>query len=105
MGHADSTIFTEGWVPESTQQGDVVAVLPGGNVPYVLRHVATNVSRIDDKSPCYTFLGDAYIQGIMVSTITPIFFIFLFIVIYLSLGRFVLTRKPRIGRRSVQFAR
>lgn len=45
-----------GFAPEESTKGDLVALFPGGKVPYVLRPKA------DD---CYVFLGDAYIHGIM----------------------------------------
>lgn len=45
-----------GWCPETCQQGDTITVLAGGRVPYVLR-------KTDDR--CHTFLGDAYVHGIM----------------------------------------
>lgn len=45
-----------GMVPEKAQEGDVVAVLPGGKVPFVLRLVSSGV---------YEVIGAAYIHGIM----------------------------------------
>jgi hypothetical protein len=51
-------------VPETTQEGDVIAILAGGRVPYVLRPALT---KNDDDASCrlYTFVGDAYVYGIM----------------------------------------
>lgn len=51
-------------VPETTQEGDIIAILAGGRVPYVLRPALT---RNHDDASCrlYTFVGDAYVYGIM----------------------------------------
>jgi hypothetical protein len=59
-----------GWVPANAQKGDVVALFPGGNVPYVLRPVSQPDSAQNSMSSAtrnrrYEFLGDAYIHGIM----------------------------------------
>ena len=54
-----------GFVPESCEIGDLVVVMPGGSVPYVLRPAELPDNHgIEDKK-CYTILGDAYIHGIM----------------------------------------
>lgn len=51
-------------VPEMTQEGDVIAILAGGRVPYVLRPALTEND--DDISyRLYTFVGEAYVYGIM----------------------------------------
>jgi len=43
-------------------EGDLVAVLPGGKVPYILRsHIPENTS----SGRQFTVLGDAYVHGIM----------------------------------------
>lgn len=47
-----------GLAPSGCQQGDVVVVLNGGLTPYVLRRLPGGKSE-------YTFLGDAYMHGIM----------------------------------------
>ncbi|KAF1842217.1 uncharacterized protein K460DRAFT_409635 [Cucurbitaria berberidis CBS 394.84] len=44
------------WCPVKSNPGDVIAILAGGSVPFVLR--------IGDNGR-YTVVGDAYIQGIM----------------------------------------
>jgi hypothetical protein len=44
-----------GWIPENAIRGDVIAVLTGGRVPFVLRPVENG----------YRLLGGAYVQGIM----------------------------------------
>lgn len=51
-------------VPDATEEGDVIAILAGGKVPYVLRPSQLEDS---DGGPCqlYTFIGDAYLYGIM----------------------------------------
>lgn len=59
-----------GWVPADTRKGDVVALFPGGNVPYVLRPIsqpdgAQSSMNSDTRNRRYEFLGDAYIHGIM----------------------------------------
>jgi hypothetical protein len=59
-----------GWAPVDTRKGDVVALFPGGNVPYVLRPVsqpdsAQSSISSDTWNRRYEFLGDAYIHGIM----------------------------------------
>ncbi|KAF2450215.1 HET-domain-containing protein [Karstenula rhodostoma CBS 690.94] len=51
-------------VPEAAKEGDVIAVLSGGSVPYALRpdqHEDEN----QGSSTVYEFLGDAYVHGIM----------------------------------------
>lgn len=44
-----------GWVPKLSRPEDIVAVLTGGRVPFILR----------PHEGCYEVLGDAYIHGIM----------------------------------------
>jgi hypothetical protein len=64
-----------GWAPTGSQTGDLLVILPGGRVPYVLhplkkRREAT-ATRCHDGSESsselasYQFLGDASIQGVM----------------------------------------
>ncbi|KAJ2977668.1 hypothetical protein NUW58_g7739 [Xylaria curta] len=50
-----------GFAPISVTEGDVVAILAGGSVPYVLRRQ----SGVDGASDGYTLVGDAYVQGVM----------------------------------------
>jgi hypothetical protein len=45
-----------GWCPHTCQEGDVISVLAGGRVPFVLRKCGENQ---------YQLVGDAYIHGIM----------------------------------------
>lgn len=45
----------------SVTEGDVVAILAGGNVSYVLRCQ----SAVSGTNGGYTPVGDAYVQGIM----------------------------------------
>jgi hypothetical protein len=66
-----------GWAPKDCQKGDHIVLLSGGNVPYILRPYSdsgmatTRASRVWPKvfpasrDRCYTFLGDAYVHGIM----------------------------------------
>lgn len=59
-----------GWAPADTRKGDIVALFPGGNVPYVLRPVsqpnsAQSSMSSNTRNRRYEFLGDAYIHGIM----------------------------------------
>ncbi|KAF9691422.1 hypothetical protein EKO04_010878 [Ascochyta lentis] len=56
-----------GFVPCETSPGDIVAIMPGGKVPYILRKLPS-VSTEDGESDMtgrYQFLGDAYIHGVM----------------------------------------
>ncbi|KAF2749764.1 HET-domain-containing protein [Sporormia fimetaria CBS 119925] len=54
-----------GWVPGDARAGDCIAVLAGGKVPYVLRKCEDKGEGAASQRPHYTFLGDAYITGIM----------------------------------------
>lgn len=45
-----------GWVPSEAQIGDVVCLLEGGRVPYILRPL---------QGGLYSFIGDAYVHGLM----------------------------------------
>ena len=56
-----------GWAPEQCKKGDVVAVLAGGKVPYVLRPEASSnpSEESGDSRKYYSVLGDANIHGIM----------------------------------------
>ncbi|KAH6638780.1 heterokaryon incompatibility protein-domain-containing protein [Boeremia exigua] len=53
-----------GWIPAKARKGDVVVLIPGGNVPYILRQVHQKSSPLDTVRR-YEFVGDAYIHGIM----------------------------------------
>ena len=44
-----------GWGAEQVREGDVVGVLDGGSVPFVLRRVETG----------FEVVGDAFVHGIM----------------------------------------
>ncbi|KAI0866957.1 heterokaryon incompatibility protein-domain-containing protein [Xylaria cubensis] len=49
-----------GWIgfgPESLQVFDLLVIMPGGKVPYILRRLSTG------SGQDYVFLGDAYAQG------------------------------------------
>jgi hypothetical protein len=56
-----------GFAPEQCKTGDVVAVLAGGKVPYILRPEPNldPSGKEGDPRQCYSILGDAYIHGIM----------------------------------------
>jgi hypothetical protein len=56
-----------GWAPEHCKKGDVVAVLAGGKVPYVLQPEASSnpSEESGDSRKYYSVLGDAYTHGIM----------------------------------------
>lgn len=59
-----------GLIPEKARVGDVVVIIPGGNVPYILRPVqhasdANNLASGSSAAHRYELLGDAYIHGIM----------------------------------------
>ena len=52
----------EGWLglaPMDAELGDIIALLEGGPVPYILR------PRIGEEAGCYELIGDAYIHGLM----------------------------------------
>ncbi|KAM0266213.1 hypothetical protein ACHAPA_007215 [Fusarium lateritium] len=50
-----------GFGPEMSEEGDTIVILPGGKVPYVLRHVQVTVP----GAPRFQLLGDAFIHGVM----------------------------------------
>jgi hypothetical protein len=56
-----------GWAPEKCQEGDLVVVLAGGNVPYILHaEPAVEIPECGwGPFPCYSVLGDSYVHGIM----------------------------------------
>jgi hypothetical protein len=58
-----------GFAPEACQVGDKVMLMPGGKVPYVLRRVEGQWIGPKDAetlpTPLYSFIGDAYIHGVM----------------------------------------
>ena len=58
-----------GWMgtgPPATRPGDLVVVLNGGVVPYVLRPTGTTMTGCDGtRSPEFAILGDCYVHGIM----------------------------------------
>ncbi|KAF2118230.1 heterokaryon incompatibility protein-domain-containing protein [Lophiotrema nucula] len=51
-----------GWAPETSAKGDCVVLMPGGSVPYVLRAQGGRTRR---SGVVATFLGDAYVHGLM----------------------------------------
>jgi hypothetical protein len=48
-----------GWVPLTTEEGDVIAIFKGAKLPFVLRPVPGSTDR------SFTFIGECYIHGIM----------------------------------------
>ncbi|KAL1857030.1 hypothetical protein Daus18300_010477 [Diaporthe australafricana] len=52
-----------GFVPASSQPDDIVVIFAGGKVPYVLRELADD--KADRSRSLYTFIGDAYVDGVM----------------------------------------
>lgn len=46
-----------GWVPGNSKEGDVICLLEGGRLPYVLRWNNTGTG--------FQFIGEAYIHGVM----------------------------------------
>jgi hypothetical protein len=69
-GFALTTKGYMGFVPSNSEEGDVIVLMPGGKVPYVLHPVpeVDNHNKVDSRSNGprhYRVLGDAYIQGIM----------------------------------------
>ncbi|KAK1776760.1 heterokaryon incompatibility protein-domain-containing protein [Copromyces sp. CBS 386.78] len=56
-----------GLAPLHTQPGDLIVIFSGGKVPYVIRPVTTDTDRYrpDENDNIYTFVGEAYCDGIM----------------------------------------
>ncbi|KAJ4298011.1 hypothetical protein N0V90_005910 [Kalmusia sp. IMI 367209] len=56
-----------GFVSEKSTKGNLIAVFPGGKVPYVLRPRARveDMVAVTNNNRRFTFLGDAYVHGIM----------------------------------------
>lgn len=57
-----------GFAPEKCEKGDLIVILPGGDVPYTLRPepIADDLrEQGHGSSSCYTILGDSYVHGIM----------------------------------------
>ena len=54
-----------GSVPSDTVAGDRVCVLLGGSTPYVLRPYQIKTEENGSRSFEYTFVGDAYVHGLM----------------------------------------
>ncbi|KAI6753909.1 hypothetical protein HG530_013085 [Fusarium avenaceum] len=50
-----------GFGPELAQKDDHIVILPGGNLPYVLRRYSSS----NDNGEAYEFIGDAFIYGAM----------------------------------------
>lgn len=50
-----------GFAPIESEPGDVVVAVVGGSVPYVLRPTGRGRGRQRE----YTFIGDAYVHGVM----------------------------------------
>ncbi|KAG4430207.1 hypothetical protein IFR05_014309 [Cadophora sp. M221] len=65
--HGRSFILTRrgtmGLAPARTIVGDVVAVLEGGNVPFILRHLEER--KVENVPEYYSLVGESYIHGIM----------------------------------------
>lgn len=57
--------------PDTAGEGDVVAVLPGGDVPYLLRPIEKNdqlpaaVEHPSEPSQRYLIVGECFVQGLM----------------------------------------
>ena len=54
-----------GLVPSATMIGDRICVLSGGRMPYVLRPCHKKTGEDVSDSLEYTFIGDAYVHGLM----------------------------------------
>ncbi len=48
--------------PRDTRQGDVIAILAGGRVPYVLRR---SPNQMKQSLNLYSFVGECYVDGVM----------------------------------------
>jgi len=59
-----------GWVPYDTKVGDLVSVLYGSSVPFVLRPYLPPALAKSNAAPenlgprCFTLIGTSYLQGI-----------------------------------------
>lgn len=53
-----------GWGPRTMMPGDTVAVLHGGDMPFVLREVPEQLSKTNIGSG-YTVIGECYVHGLM----------------------------------------
>jgi len=60
-----------GLVPAVTEPGDVVAVIPSGSIPYILRMIDDTDTETDGVSR-YRFVGDSYIHGMMYGEVLEI---------------------------------
>jgi len=56
-----------GLVPEEAAEGDLICILNGGTVPYVLRRSPSE----KDDAPYYQFMGECYVHGIMDAEALP----------------------------------
>lgn len=54
-----------GFGPESAGVGDVVVVMPGGRVPYVLRPMLDMEESFGCEQGAFSLLGDAFVHGAM----------------------------------------
>lgn len=58
-----------GWFPESAKEGDKIALMPGGRVPYLLRKLVNpeegSSTNSNTGAERYEFIGDCYVHGIM----------------------------------------
>ncbi|KAL8693587.1 MAG: hypothetical protein Q9218_001629 [Villophora microphyllina] len=50
-----------GLAPKTTQPGDLICLLHGADVPFVLRRSGI----MGTREGCYTFVGEAYVHGVM----------------------------------------
>ncbi|KAL0955319.1 hypothetical protein HGRIS_004203 [Hohenbuehelia grisea] len=55
---------TKGLCPFSARPGDLIVILHGGNVPYVLRRCGITADN-PESAPRYTYIGECYLQGYM----------------------------------------
>ncbi|KAI0410534.1 HET-domain-containing protein [Xylaria grammica] len=57
-----------GLAPDTVKEGDMICVLAGGRLPFILRDANTTFKRLGDSSGAeraHTLIGDAYLHGIM----------------------------------------
>lgn len=57
-----------GICPETAQAGDEVVILPGGDVPLILRHIKSSereLNRRVESSEKWSLIGESYVHGIM----------------------------------------
>jgi hypothetical protein len=63
-GESDTQEELAGLCPYSAKIGDIIVVLMGGNIPYLIRKRAIHISS-QDKAVLYGFVGECFVHGYM----------------------------------------